>query len=238
MFMRIILPLTGLLLSAPASLGQPHALDLFPGATAAGQLRIQPQPPHPDIGGWDLEEVVPLTLVGSTYIETNPGFDANLDQDYPELDYFRLTAGQIWLEGVSLDAALRADRSGFVVSGAGDRLPLGGATMHTHPRYRVFTTDAGYDPLKTLWRGTFRLVDLSGTYSASAPFTIRFGTVACLRGDVSGDGLINVLDINDFVATLIDPAGATDVQRCAADVNHDGVADVLDINALVAFLAR
>ena len=57
-------------------------------------------------------------------------------------------------------------------------------------------------------------------------------------GDVNGDGLVNLGDVNAFVLLIAYPAAATEVQRLAADVNRDGAVTLQDINPFVALLAK
>ena len=57
-----------------------------------------------------------------------------------------------------------------------------------------------------------------------------------LRGDVSGEGLINGRDIQPFVTVVLNPVGATQAQRCAADVNISGTVTTGDIAPFVTLL--
>jgi hypothetical protein len=57
-----------------------------------------------------------------------------------------------------------------------------------------------------------------------------------MRGDVTGDGHINGLDIHFFVAILLDTNAGSPGDRCAADVNMDGVVTTNDATELVAIL--
>lgn len=55
-------------------------------------------------------------------------------------------------------------------------------------------------------------------------------------GDVNGDSLVDPADVTAFTAVLLDPAGATADERCAADVNADGSADGLDTQGFIELL--
>lgn len=55
-------------------------------------------------------------------------------------------------------------------------------------------------------------------------------------GDCSGDGLVNTGDVSAFVAVLLDPAGASPPDYCAADVNLSGAPDGDDVAAFVALV--
>ena len=51
-------------------------------------------------------------------------------------------------------------------------------------------------------------------------------------GDINGDGVVSLLDVNPFVALLT--GGGF---QCEADVNEDGVVSLLDVNPFVALLS-
>ena len=55
----------------------------------------------------------------------------------------------------------------------------------------------------------------------------------CSLGDVTGDGLLNVLDIVNLVNYIFGMGDFTEEQLCAADLNSDGIINVLDIVNLV-----
>jgi hypothetical protein len=55
----------------------------------------------------------------------------------------------------------------------------------------------------------------------------------CSLGDITGDGLLNVLDIVNLVNYIFGMGDFTDEQLCAADLNADGIINVLDIVNLV-----
>jgi len=56
---------------------------------------------------------------------------------------------------------------------------------------------------------------------------------SCTAGDVSGDGVINVLDIVATVNFVLGSDTPTDDEACASDMNGDGIVNVLDIVAIV-----
>lgn len=55
-------------------------------------------------------------------------------------------------------------------------------------------------------------------------------------GDVNGDTLVDVGDIASFVAVLLNPAGASAAQFCAANVNRDSQVNGLDIGPFISLL--
>ena len=67
---------------------------------------------------------------------------------------------------------------------------------------------------------TIDLADLDCMYFSN-------GT-ASLKGDVNGDGEVNIADINTVIDLIL--SGATDIR---ADVNADGEVNIADINAII-----
>ncbi len=60
----------------------------------------------------------------------------------------------------------------------------------------------------------------------------RWGA-ACARGDVNCDEIIDLDDVEPFVAGLLDPMGADACTRAGADANGDGLLDGHDVSSLV-----
>ena len=58
----------------------------------------------------------------------------------------------------------------------------------------------------------------------------------CMKGDMTSDGNISMLDVPMFVATLLDPGTANNELQCAADVNDDGSVDGEDVSGFVSLL--
>jgi hypothetical protein len=217
-----------------------HTGDIGVGRTADGQLRTKPFDPDgtpcfdPDQG----EGLLTYYPSSSSWRSDSPGFDANFEAD-PDQDYYPLAAGAT-IRLVAVEDTLPPFYLFYqtqVIRHAGDYITLGSYALHRHAIFAVPTTDPAFEPLRTLWYGTFVLRDVGSIgYDDSEPFTIRMAIVECLPGDVNGDGDINVFDIDPFVAVLVDPADATAVQRCAADANRDGLVNAFDIDAFVALL--
>ena len=53
-----------------------------------------------------------------------------------------------------------------------------------------------------------------------------------LRGDVNGDGSVNISDVNAVISAIIDGAGNT----TAADVNGDGTVNITDVNVIISII--
>lgn len=215
--------------------------DILVCRTGTGQLRIAPAAgggyePEANVGVLPAVTNPPGLFNGWADIE--PGFD-HVVSDQPALDCLVLQSGvQVRLELIQCDPAFKAITTSFsVIDVPGERALLGGSSLHTHLTWLIDSDDPSFDPLKTLWRATYKLVDTGTTgYSDSTPFTLYFGNVECTRGDCNGDGSRDARDVQAFVNTLLDPASRTAAQRCAADTNRDGYATVEDVSAFVAAL--
>ena len=58
-------------------------------------------------------------------------------------------------------------------------------------------------------------------------------SATCNVGDVSNDGVVNVVDIVTVVGFVLGTASPTDQETCAADTNNDGLINVVDIVSIV-----
>ena len=61
--------------------------------------------------------------------------------------------------------------------------------------------------------------------------TRRFVYRETLQGDVNGDGVVNISDINSVIAAILSGGGASDARY---DVNGDGTVNISDINVIIA----
>lgn len=57
--------------------------------------------------------------------------------------------------------------------------------------------------------------------------------IGCLKGDVYGDGFINVQDVVQIVNIILGKVAPADSERCAADANNDGNINVQDVVEIV-----
>lgn len=205
--------------------------DIFPARTSAGQLTFTGFDPANEI------VLLPYSEFFNVWSLDEPGFDA-LGMDVPEEDLYTLESGvQVRIEAVSLDPAFYAASDKGIIEQPGDRLILGGANLHIHLNWIVSGNDPGFDPLKVLWRATFKLVDTGSTgYADSEPFTFHFAIVDCTRGDCDESGTIDAGDIQKFVDTVLDPVSATAEDRCRADTDRDGYATPDDAESFVELL--
>jgi len=58
----------------------------------------------------------------------------------------------------------------------------------------------------------------------------------CKKGDLNNDGAVNLLDIDGFVAALLNAPNIDAGELCAADINGDGTVNGLDIEPFIALL--
>ena len=57
-----------------------------------------------------------------------------------------------------------------------------------------------------------------------------------MQGDITNDGVIDILDIVTLVNTILGSVELTDLESCAADMNGDSIVDILDIVMLVNYI--
>lgn len=214
-----------------------HDADLWIGVSADGQLRLSPLGLDPAA---EIFRLPPATGLFQGFSSNDPGFD-DIEADDPDNDIYRFEPGHaIGLEVLALDPALLIWNTGLSRFDVGQIAPLGSTNsgIHTHLIWHINTrAPSPYDPLRTVWRATLRLVDTTGGYTPSDPFTLYFrANMECTLGDANGDEEVNNFDIDTFVAVLTNPVEATTAQRCAADVNLDGYVNNFDIDPFVALL--
>ena len=58
---------------------------------------------------------------------------------------------------------------------------------------------------------------------------------AALRGDVNGDGSVNISDVTALINYLLG-GSASDINMTAADCNTDGSVTIIDVTALINYL--
>ncbi len=237
-------PLLVALVSVSAPALAQHSGDIAVGRSAAGQ--VKPKPFDPD-GTPCFDPALGLGVLtyyasSNSWRTDSPGFDANFEADPPH-DYYPLEPGASirLVAEADLPAAFYVKYQTQTIRLAGQYISLGSSLLHRHCIFIVDCNDPTYDPLRTLWFGTFYFDDVGSTgYTDSAPFTLRLSVLDPDQyglGDINEDGAVDFDDINPFVAVLTDPADATVQQRCAADANLDGYVSFDDINPFVALLA-
>jgi hypothetical protein len=237
---KLVAAMSAFALVSPGLFAQ-HAGDIGVGRSAPGQLKYRPADPNDPICFDPSLGIATLTFysASSSWRTDTPGFDANFESS-PADDYFALATGASirLVADEDMQPALRVKYQTQTILYSGDYISLGSSQLHRHPTFIVDANDPGYDPIRTLWWGTFTFLDAGSTdYLASAPFTIRLCVLnpnSFVVGDISGDGTFDFGDINPFVVLLTNPPEAATVQqRCAGDINFDGYADFGDINPFV-----
>ena len=56
---------------------------------------------------------------------------------------------------------------------------------------------------------------------------------ALTQGDITGDQIVNILDVVNMVHFILGTADLTDTQFAAGDVNNDGIINVQDVVATI-----
>jgi len=181
-------------------------------------------------------------VVGALDEESN-ATDVNGDEDDNHAPsagaaYYFVRTGSTWRQQAYLKASNTeaSDYFGYVVAMSGDSVVVGAPFEESSATgvngdqadNSAFTAGATYAFLGL--RQTDTDSDGMGDACDLCP------TVAARPGDVNGDLAVNVGDIDSFVAVLLDPAGATSAQLCAADVNQDNQVNGLDAATFVNLL--
>ena len=153
--------------------GHAHADDFIVGRTGSNQLAAEFDP-------GDIHDLPIVTFIpGDGFGGDDPGFAA-LDVDEPGEDFFTLSASaEISIELVSRDADLQVlDDALFttLLDTAGDQWALpAGNTFDTHPFW--FVDDPDFSELGQTFDLSFKLVDVSGTYTDSPVYSTQFVAV-------------------------------------------------------------
>lgn len=77
-------------------------------------------------------------------------------------------------------------------------------------------------PMHKAWGPTLTLKFIKGDTPGPEP----------VKGDVNGDGEVNIADINSVIATILNP----DVVNENADVNGDNEVNISDVNAVISII--
>ena len=59
-----------------------------------------------------------------------------------------------------------------------------------------------------------------------------------VRGDLTGDGIVNVTDYNKLNSKLLKATELGYIETIAADTSHDGILNVTDYNKLNSYLLK
>lgn len=210
------------------------------GRSPAGQLLVEIEPAFAGVNV--LPPIVPGGLFEG-WSATDPGFIDLVDVDAPPAFLPLEPGASIWLEAVSIDPAFKVIGTDFrILQVPGDDTFLGSSNVlfDVHPTYLIDSVDPMFDPMQTLWVGSFVLRDDGVTgYTPSAPFMLSFTNVLP-TGDMNCDGVLDGLDIAAFVQAVLDPAGyfaafpICDINL--GDMNADGFVDVGDVSFFAAAL--
>ncbi|MBI1826371.1 MAG: hypothetical protein HY287_15600 [Planctomycetes bacterium] len=153
--------------------GTGHEEDTVIGHNAAGQLETI-------IGSPGLNELPPVNSFLHGWANDEPG-NKTPAEDNPANDFFTLAPGAIInLRLVSIDPGFKVWSPGFTtaLTTPGSSFILGGSDFDTHGTFHIDSTNPNFDPNKTDYAVTFRVVDTGTTgYAESAPFTLHFTPV-------------------------------------------------------------
>ncbi len=197
--MRRFIPMVSLLalVHAPAALadGQ-HEGDVLVARSGDNNMSWMFNPSPPIV----LDPVDGPLFYGWT--GTMPGFE-HLFSSQPEEDRFTLESGaSIHLELLQTEEGFFVWDEGLTGAGLaepGDRLLLGGHTLHNHPIWHIDSDVVGTD-FQGAMDITFRLLDTGSTaYAPSESFTLTFSTFL-LPGDADFDGHVGLRDASALLS--------------------------------------
>lgn len=76
----------------------------------------------------------------------------------------------------------------------------------------------------------------NGKIDAMAGMQLVLKRLAHLKGDVNGDGVVNVSDLVTFVSYLVATPGTVFIYTDAADMNQDGRINISDVTSLISLI--
>jgi hypothetical protein len=79
---------------------------------------------------------------------------------------------------------------------------------------------------------TLTVSDISGNVSGNVSTCTAVVTVVGVRGDLSGDGLVNIIDVMMCVNIILKIEPYTE----AADLNGDGVVNIIDLQIIIGII--
>jgi hypothetical protein len=175
--------------------------------------------------------------------ETANNYDpeANIDDGSCQFDdgvYFITCDGGSWQTEVSWD--LTNDDTGEVVLSGG--APFEGSAALEPGIYYIHALDSWGDG----WNGNiWTIIDSesnevlsytleTGSEGFSETFVVEAGE--CGTGDLTLDGIINILDVVSLVQLIIAGDEPTADELCGGDLSGDGIINVLDVVALVQII--
>jgi len=115
---------------------------------------------------------------------------------------------------------------GNVFSGAESMTGGAADSVNNSEQVHLAAPEAG------VWR-----IDVAGTavnQDTQGYALVVTGDVDCVKGDVNGDGMLDGLDVAEFVQILI--GGGPFFPECAADMNYSGAPDIMDVDGFVSVL--
>ncbi len=115
---------------------------------------------------------------------------------------------------------------GNVFSGAESMTGGSSDSVNNSEQVHLAAPEAG------VWR-----IDVAGTavnQDTQGYALVVTGDVDCIKGDVNGDGILDGLDVQEFVQILL--GGGPFFPKCAADMNYSGAPDIMDVDGFVSVL--
>lgn len=107
---------------------------------------------------------------------------------------------------------------------------LGAAAGFTWSGDSVFVIVGSHVSIMPATHGDYAVTVTNGSHSRRVPLTVEF---AALRGDVDGDGQVDVADVNILINIMLGRDSADNYDGRAYVTQGDAIVDVADINAVI-----
>lgn len=151
-------------------------------------------------------------------IDGNP----TIHGDVTNKNAFIVSAGQTTILGMQLTStphAFRLDTPTIFM-----QIPIkSGSHVALQPLHTYFTDTSGSNLNMTSIKGTSRVM-------------VSSVTPGSVLGDITGDGVCNIADIQKAIAEIFSPGTLTTAQRGYADINGDGIINITDIQLLIQII--
>ena len=144
-----------------------------------------------------------------------------IPQDITNRNSFIVSAGATTVLGMQMTASpveVRLDTPTLFL-----QIPISSNTAMLQPTSTYFTDKTGQELNMSSIRGTSRQM-------------VKSVSAGNVLGDVTGDGVCNISDIQKTISEIFSPGTLTQEQRNAADINNDSIVNISDIQLMIQII--